>query len=164
MSELVDNPTFWVAVSFVCFMLFALKLKLHTKLTGALDSKAEAIKDELDAARALREEAQAVLADYKQKQAAHLKEAEEMLARAQKEADALRANAEKELMASMDARMQTAMERIEQQEQQALSDVRDHVVDITISAAKEMITERFENLSSEEMVQSVISDLDRKVH
>lgn len=164
MSELVHNPSFWVAVSFVVFMLIAVKYRLHKKFVHHLDGHREVIRMELDAARKLREEAEAVLADYKVKQAAHMKEAEAMLAHAKQEADALRANAEKELMASLDARMKAAIERIEQMEAQALSDVRDHVVDITIAAAKDMIADHFNSLSSEQMVQSVIADLERKVH
>ena len=164
MTELIHNSTFWVAVSFVGFMLIAFKLGLHTKLTAGLDNRSEQIKNELDAARALREEAEAVLADYQAKQAAHLKEAEAMLANAKTEAQALSDNAEKELKAALDARMQAAMERIEQQEQQALSDVRDHVVDITIAAAKEMIGKHFESMPSEKMVQHIMTDLDRQVH
>ena len=162
--EIIHNPTFWVSVSFIGFMLIALKLGLHTKLTSGLDSRADKIKSELDAARALREEAESVLADYKAKQAAHMKEAEQMLTTAKAEAEALRAAAEKEMVATLDGRMKSAMDRIEQQEQRAINEVRDHVVDITIAAAKDMIGDHFENLSSEEMVQNVIADLERKVH
>lgn len=164
MSELLQNPGFWVFVAFVSFMGVLLYLNMHKKMTGALDSRAQTIKSELDAARALREEAEAVLADYKAKQAAHMKEAEDMLTRAKAEADALRENAEKELLASMDMRMKSAMDRIQQQEQQAIQDVRDHVVDITIAAAKDMIADHFATLSSEDMITGVIADLDRKVH
>lgn len=164
MSDLLQNPTFWVVAAFFGFMAILAKLGLHKKLTGALDNRADSIKSELDAARKLRVEAEAVLAEYKQKQAEQMKEAETMLENARKEADALRKNAEEALLLQMDARMQATMDRIDQQEQQALNDVRDHIVDLTITAAKELISEHFDGLSSDEMIQSVISDLDRKVH
>lgn len=164
MSELIHNPVFWVTVSFVGFVLLALKFGLHKTVATTLDSRAEAIKGELDAAKALREEAEAVLADYKAKQAAHMKEAEEMLANAKREADALRAEAEKSMMVALDARMKSAMERIEQQEQQAINDVRNHVVDITMAAAKDRISQHFSTMSSDDMVRGVLADLERKVH
>lgn len=164
MSELIHNPMTWVIASFIGFLLLAARFNVHKMALGALDSRSAEIQKELDTARALREEAEAVLMEYKRKQEKHLQEAEEMLERARKEANAMREAAEKDLLDNMDKRMQAAMQRIEQQERQALNDVRNHVVDITIAAAKDMIADHFKNLSSEQMVQSVVADLERKVH
>lgn len=164
MAEMIHNPMLWVTISFLGFIALAMKLHLHKKVAHRLDGHGELIRMELDAAKKLRQDAQDVLAEYKTKQAQMLQEAQDMLANAKQEAEALRANAHQELTANLDARMQAAMKRIEQQEQQALKEVRDHVVDVTIAAAKEQITGHYAALSSEQMVAGVVADLDRKVH
>lgn len=162
MSDLLQNPMLWVTLSFIGFMAVAYRMQLHRKATSALDDRAATIRTELDVARKLKEEAQAVLADYQQKQAAYLKEAEYMMDHARKEADILAANAAKDLAATLEARTQQAIERITRQEQQAISDVRNAVVDQAITAAKTTITNHYQALPSGEMVQDVIADLERK--
>lgn len=55
---------FWVAVAFVLFVLGLMKLGVHKTVTGALDDRGTRIRSELDEAKKLREDAQALLAEY----------------------------------------------------------------------------------------------------
>lgn len=161
---MLENPVFWVAVSFVGFLLIAVYLKLPSMLIRALDSRSARIKEELDRARSLREEAEQILASYKQKQSEYLKEAESMLAKARDDADLLRANAEKDLKNTLDARMKNALERIAQEEEKAIADVRNHVVDIALAAARALIIDHAGSASQEELLKLALADIERKVH
>ena len=60
----LSNTDFIVAVAFFLFIGVLFYFKVPTLLGGLLDKRAEGIKSELDEARALREEAQSVLASY----------------------------------------------------------------------------------------------------
>ena len=62
-----SDPTFWTAVGFVIFVA-AIARTVWRMATKALDDRAAGIRASLDDAAALREEAQAMLADYKRKQ------------------------------------------------------------------------------------------------
>ncbi|NBX03222.1 MAG: F0F1 ATP synthase subunit B [Alphaproteobacteria bacterium] len=158
-----DNPVFWVSVAFVAFIVLAYK-KVSTLLVKALDDRSEKIRVELETARALRAEAEAVLAEYKQKQAEYLKEAEAMLARARSDADAMSAHAEKELKAALDERTKNALEKIAQEEMSAVAEVRAHVVDMALSAARDTISKQMTAPAQEKLLAAALSDIERKVH
>lgn len=163
MSEMLSDPRFWVAISFLIF--FSLTYKKIAKFAfGSLDDRSAKIKNELDEARRLREEAEGILQQYKQKQAHYLKEAESILANAQKDADSLRAYAEKDMNAQLEARTKQAMDRIAQEEAQAITDVRNHVVDIALAAARALIVDHVGTLSQDELVKLAINDIERKIH
>ncbi|RMF39078.1 MAG: F0F1 ATP synthase subunit B, partial [Alphaproteobacteria bacterium] len=81
-----ESPEFWVAVAFVIFVAATFR-PLYRQAAAALDARAARIKNEIDEAQALREEAQALLAEYKRRQRAALKEAEEILEHARGEAE-----------------------------------------------------------------------------
>jgi len=64
--DLVHNPTFWVMVAFVVFVIVVFK-PARSALTGALDGKIAQIRNEIDGAQRLREEEQTALASYQRK-------------------------------------------------------------------------------------------------
>ncbi|MGE0753825.1 MAG: F0F1 ATP synthase subunit B [Alphaproteobacteria bacterium] len=161
--EMLHNPMFWVSLSFVMFMAFAL-LKFSGTFVGSLDKRSARIRQELEEAKRLRMEAEAVLADYKQKQARYLKEAEDMLAKSRVDAAEYARQAERDLQASLDTRMKQAVEKIAQEEANAIEEVRNHVVDISLAAARSIIIEHMGNISQDELTKIVISDIGRKVH
>ncbi len=161
--EILHNPVFWVAASFILFVALSYK-KISSILTKTLDDRSARISQELDAARKLREEAEAILAEYKRKQAEYMKEAEQMLVKARADAEDYRKNAEADLKASMDARTQQALDKIAQEESKAIQDVRNHVVDIALAAARSILIEHVSNLPQEELIKLVVSDIERKIH
>src|ERR671924_217513 len=73
--ELLRDPEVWVAISFVIFVLLTVKPIARVVVKG-LDSRAAKIKAQLDEARALRDEAERLLAEHQRKQIAAAKEAE----------------------------------------------------------------------------------------
>lgn len=160
---MLEDPKFWVAVAFFVFIALSYK-KAAAFIVKALDERSARIKTELDQARVLREEAQAVLADYRRKQAEYLKEAESMLEKARQDAALFSKQAEQELKATMEARTQQALDKIAREEAQAIQDVRNHVVDIALSAARAIIVDHVSTLPQDELVKLAISDIERKIH
>ena len=57
----------WVAVAFLCFLALLVYLGAHRKLIDAIDRRQARIKSELEQARRLREEAQALLGEFERK-------------------------------------------------------------------------------------------------
>ena len=82
---LLSTPDFWVAVSFIGFILLIVYFKVPGKVTKMLDDRADLIRQELDEARKLREEAQTRLAEYERKQRSAEKEAEGIIAGSQQQ-------------------------------------------------------------------------------
>ena len=73
--DILATPEFWVAVSFFLFLALLFYFGVHKKVGKALDARAAAIAKEIEEAKALREEAEKVLTDYRAKQEGAAKEA-----------------------------------------------------------------------------------------
>jgi len=160
---LFSDPTHWVALSFVVLVALLYK-KVARLLAKTLDNRSSLIAEELASAKALRAEAEAVLASYKKKQAEYTKEAEAILKRAREEADNAAAHADVELKAALEARTNNALEKIAQEEARAISDVRAHVVDISLAAARSVIIQNIEKTPQQELMKLALADIDRKIH
>ena len=108
---MLENPGFWVGVGFFLFIAVTAK-KVHTMLSTMLDGRAEKIRQELDETQKLREDAQAVLADYQRRQRDAIQEAEQILAHATEEAARLRTEAAANLETTLKRREEQAVEKI----------------------------------------------------
>ena len=78
---MLQDPTFWVAVAFVIFVIAVFK-PIKGALMGSLDAKIEEIRREVEEAEKLREEAQSLLANYQRQQRQAMQDAENIVARA----------------------------------------------------------------------------------
>ncbi len=158
-----QDPHTWVAIGFITFFALFGK-KLWRAMVQALDARSARIARELKEAEGLRLEAEKTLAMYRQKYQDSMKEAEEIIVRARKAAEQMMAQAEIDLKASMERRTRQATDRIAEEEKRAIAEVRNHVVDITVAAARAIVTEQLQQQAGDNGIRQVIADLERKVH
>src|ERR1700744_5063119 len=124
MPEALAETENWVAFGFFCFLALLVYLGVHRKLLATLDQRQTRIKSELDEARRLREEAQALLADFERKGREAESEAEAIIAGAKVEAERLAAEAKTRMEDFVTRRTKMAEDKIVQAEAQAMADVR----------------------------------------
>lgn len=153
------DASFWVAVSFVLFILLLMYFRVPKMVTDALDARSAAIAAELDEAQRLREEAQALLASYQRKQRDAEKEAEEIVQRAEADAKRLAEETREILTQQMQRRMKQAEEKIAQAEAQALKEVQNLTTDIAIESAREVIAGNLDSRAQETIANEGIRDL-----
>jgi F-type H+-transporting ATPase subunit b len=158
------DPTFWVGLCFGFFLLLLVYKKVPATLAAALDDRAEKIRTELDEARRLREEAQALLADYERKQRGAEKEAESIITLAKDEAEALAAETREKLKDSLERRARMAEDKIARAEEQALGEVRTAAVNVAIAAAEQIISKKMTPTASNKLVDQSIKDLKTKLN
>jgi len=160
---MLSDPTFWVLVSFVIFV--ALVWKPGSKAVAQmLDDRAEKIRNDLEKAAKLREEAQALFAEYQKKQRDALKDAEAIVAAAKAEAEALSKQAAADLETSLKRREQLALQRIAQAEAQATADVRAAAVDLAMAATRKILTDKLDAGRHEALVDAAIKELPGKLN
>ena len=155
---------FWVGVAFFCFVALIIYLKAPSMMAKALDDRADAIRKELDEARRLREEAQDLLADYKQKQRNADEEAKAIIEEAQREAEVMKTQGEKALKESIERRSRIAEEKIARAEAQALAEVRGAVVEAATAAAENVLRQRVAGSTADGLVDQAIRDLRGKLN
>jgi len=157
------DATFWVALSFFIFIFLVAK-PIGRAIGGALDNRSSKIKSELDDAMRLKEEAQAVLALYQRKQKKTLENSEEIIAHAKSEAERIIENAKSSIEDEIEKRTTLAVQKIAQTEARVVQEIRENAVDITISAAREIIMEDLDKDVADSVIDTAISDIGRKLN
>lgn len=156
-------PELWLVLALVALILIAFR-PAKRAILGALDDRAGKIRDELEEAQRLREEAQAALANFQRRQRDALGEADEIIAHAKAEAERLREHAVADLEETLRRRETMAMDRIAQAESAAVAEVRGVAVDVAISAARDIIGSQLEKAKSDALVDEAIKDLPNRLH
>jgi F-type H+-transporting ATPase subunit b len=151
------EPETWVAVAFVLFVALLLYLKVPAKITTMLDERATRITKELAEAKKLREEAQALLDEYKKKRAQAEKDAADIVALARREAEAYAHETRAKLAETLERRTKQAEQKIAQAEQQAVKDVRTAATDVAIAAATELLGVATEGAKGAKLIEDSIN-------
>lgn len=160
----LGHATFWVAIALVIFLGGAVYFGVVKIGLGMLDDKADAIRKELDDARALKEEAQTLLASYQRKHKEAEEEAKEIVAQATHEAEQMAREAAAALDEQIERRTVMAEQKISAAETQALNDVRAIAADVAVAAAGEVIAEQVKGAKSDALIKKSIDDLKSKLH
>jgi F-type H+-transporting ATPase subunit b len=163
MLHLFTEPEFWVLLAVVLFVVGVWK-PARQWIIGALDARAMRIRDELDAARRLREEAQQLLAANQKREAEAAAEAEAIIAHARAEGERVAAQAAHDLEQTLERRQRLAEERIAQEQAKALAEIRAVAVDVAISAARQVITAELDQTRGAAMIDAAIQALPQQLH
>lgn len=155
---------FWVAVAFVIFLGILVYMKVPGMLTKMLDDRADAIRQDLDAARKLREEAQDLLADYQGKQRQAEAEAQQIIEEARREAEALKAEGDRAMQETLARRTRLAEDKIARAEAQAVAEVRSIAVEVATAAAERIVREKVSGGLGPTIVEQSIRELKGKLN
>jgi F-type H+-transporting ATPase subunit b len=137
-----QHGSFWVFIAIVIFaVLFA--RKIITPINTMLDGRANAVQTALAEAAQLKAEAQAMLADAKNRQEQASKDAADILASAHQEAARMAQDLLAEAQATAKRRERLALERIAAAEKAAIDDVRATAIDVATTAAAALLRTGF---------------------
>ena len=118
------DATMVAAIAFLVFIGILLWAKVPGTIMKALDEQSAAIAKELDEARRLRAEAEALRASYAARETNARTEAAALIAKAREDAERLRAEAKATLEKTVAARAAAADARIARAEEAAIAEVR----------------------------------------
>ena len=163
MMHLFGEPEFWILLAVVAFVIGVWK-PARRAILGRLDARAVRIRDELETARRLREEAQQALATYQKQQREAAAEAEAILAHARTEAEHIAAQAARNLEETLERRQRLAKEQIAQEEAKALAEIRAITVDVAISAARQAIVAELDEPRGAALIDAAIAELPQQLH
>jgi F-type H+-transporting ATPase subunit b len=160
----LKNTDFVVLCSFSLFIGILFYFKVPGLLGGMLDKRSDGIRKEIDEARALRDEAQSLLASYERKQKEAMEQAERILATARADAAAAADQAKTDLTESVARRMAAAEERISTAQASAEKEVRDAAIKVAIEAASEVISNQLTAPDANKLIDLGISEIENKLH
>lgn len=137
--EFFGEAESWVLVSFLLFVCLMVYLKVPKILLRLLDEHSFRVSMQLTEARKLRDEAAAMLADYKKKQADAEQQAADIMASAKADAEQFAIDSRQKMTETLDRRTKQAMQKIAQAEVTATKEVRARATDLAIAAAGNVI-------------------------
>jgi F-type H+-transporting ATPase subunit b len=155
---------FWVAVAFFIFVGVLMYFGVHRLVLDGVDARRDRIKAELDEALKLKEEAQALLADYQRKQREAENEAAAIVAGAQAEAERIALEAKTRMEEFVARRTKMAETKIALAEAQALADVRAAAADAAVAAAEKVLSATVKGDLADRLIAKGIDDLKAKLN
>ena len=160
----LGNTDFIVLISFLLFIGILVYLKVPGLIGGMLDKRADGIQKELDEARALREEAQSILAGYERKQKEVAEQAKHIVETAKTEAARAAEQAKEDLKVSIARRLQAAEDQIASAESAAVKEVRDTAVTVAVQAAGDVIAKGMAAKDADGLIDAAIADVGKRLH
>ncbi len=158
------NTDFIVLMAFIVFVGVLLYFKVPAKVGAMLDARAVQIKSDLDEARALRDEARAILASYERKQKDVQEQSDRIVASARDEAMAAAAKAKDDLKLSIARRLAAAEDQIASAQAAAIRQVRETAVSVAIAAAGDVLTRQMTAEAGAASIDAAIAQVEAKLH
>lgn len=153
------DSKFWVLVPVVLFLAFIAYKGAFKAIGKSLDERADKISAELDEARRLREEAQALLASYHRKQKEAEAQAEEIVKQARSDAENMAVQARKDLADRLERRAAQAEAKIANAEAQALGEVKAKAADLALNTAETLLRTKLTAADKTKLIQDGIKQM-----
>ena len=149
----------WTLLLFLISMGVLARLAFP-RISEALDRRQKMIEESIAASERAREEADKLLAEYRERIAEARKQADEIVTRAQKASETL----EKDARASSDARRAEMMEQtkreIEAETRRAIDEIRREVAELTIQATEKVTRKVLTGDDQRRLVEEALRELD----
>lgn len=155
--------TVWIVICLVLFFGIIAYFGVPKMITKALDDKIAKIGNDLDEAKRLREEAQALLAEYERKRKDAESEAADIITAAEEEAVRIAEEAKTALEDLIARRTRSVEDKIAQAEAQAVGEVRSRSADVAVEAAKNILTAQMSD-KGDALVSQAIKDVAAKLN
>lgn len=158
------NPTLWVLIALILFLSLLVYMGVPGLVGRMLDDRTRRIAQELEDARQLRDDAQALLAEYQRKQRDAEAEVEDIVKRAKTEAERMASETRAAMEAALARRVLQADDKIAQAEAKAMAEVRGVAADIAVEAAHKLLAARFDAKTDADLVDKQIEEVGARLH
>ena len=158
-SALGLTPQKWLALSMTVLIIIALGLKVPGMLTSGLDASIAEIRKQLEEAKALRAEAEALRAEYVSRIANAEKDAAAMIDHARGEAEAIVSKAQADTAVTLARREKIATDKIEAAERAAIAELRAKTAEAATAAARRLIAAHHTAKADKTLVDEAIGGI-----
>ena len=133
------DATFWVAISFLLFVVLLFYFKVPQKIDQSLNESIKGIKNEIEHAEKLKDEAKNILSDYDSKVSKSKAEIKKMLENAEKQSEQNIIKTNEDFHFVIENRKKTAEDKIKQMKLQAIKDMKNLAVEIAVKSVEKII-------------------------
>jgi F-type H+-transporting ATPase subunit b len=133
------DATFWVSISFFIFIGILIYFKIPQKIIAILDENILNIKNQIDEAEKLKEEAKHILSEHENKISNSKVEVKSMINKANEESEKNIIRINTEFHNLMENRKKNTDERIKQMKNQAIKDIKNTSIKIAIESVEKLL-------------------------
>ncbi|MDE2676665.1 MAG: F0F1 ATP synthase subunit B, partial [Gemmatimonadota bacterium] len=148
----------WTLLTFLTLLVILGKYAWGP-LLGALDKREKGIQGNIDDAKRQRDEAEKLLAEYREQLADGRRQAQAMVAEGREAADALRKELEAKAREETQAMLANARREITREREAAVEAVRRESVDVALAVASRLLSERLDADRDRQLAMDYIDDL-----
>jgi F-type H+-transporting ATPase subunit b len=149
----------WTLVLFGITM-WVLRRYAFPRIQEALDKRANAIRDNIEAAERQRKEADELLDEYRARLTEAREQADDIIARARKAADSAKAEAAEEGKARREELVSAARRDIEAETNRSLARIRSEVADLTVAATEKLTRKSLDDADHKRLVEDALKEVD----
>ena len=142
------DATFWVMISFFAFIGLLIYFKIPQKIKTTLDNNINNIKEQIDEADKLKEDAKNILTEHEKKISNSKAEVKQMISKANEEAEKNVLKTNQDFHNLMESRKKNAEARIKQLKNQALKDIKNASVRVAIDSVEKLIKNSLDKIYS----------------
>ncbi len=157
--RVVPGLMIWTLLAFVVAML-VLRKYAWPQITRILDQRQTQIEDSIDAAERTRQEADELLAEYRQRLTEARAQADEIVAKAERAGEV----AEREALDTAKEKREDLLEQtkrdIQAETQRAIQEIRREVADLTVQATEKVTKKTLSPDDQKRLVEEALSELD----
>ena len=152
------DATFWVMISFFAFIGLLIYFKIPQKIKTTLDNNINNIKDQIDEADKLKEDAKNILTEHEKKISNSKAEVKKMLSKANEEAEKNVLKTNQDFHNLMETRKKNAEDRIKQLKNQALKDIKNASVKVAIDSVEKLIKNSLDKSKLDKIYSSSLEE------
>ena len=152
------DATFWVMISFFAFLGLLIYFNVPQKIRKSLEDNINNIKNQIDEANRLKEEAKNILTEHEKKISNSKLEVKQMINKANEEAEKNVIRTNEDFHNLMESRKKNAEERIKQLKNQALKDIKNASVKIAIESVEKLIKNSMDKSKLDKIYSSSIEE------
>ena len=152
------DATFWVMVSFFLFIGLLLYFQIPRKIKNTLEGNISIIKNQIDEANKLKEDAKNILIEHEKKISNSKTEVRSMISKAAEDAEKNMIKINENFHILMENRKRNAEERIKQLKNQALKDIKNTSVIIAIEAVEKLLKNSLDKSKLDKIYMSSIEE------
>jgi F-type H+-transporting ATPase subunit b len=152
------DATFWVMISFFLFIGLLIYFQIPQKIKKTLEQSISNIKDQIDEADKLKEDAKNILTEHEKKISNSKLEVKSMITKASEEAEKNVIKTNQDFHNLMENRKRNAEERIKQLKNQALKDIKNASVKIAIDSVEKLLKNSLDKSKLDKIYMSSIEE------
>ncbi len=149
----------WTLLVFAISM-FLLRKLAWPRITEALDKRQRLIEDSIDSAQRTKDEADRLLADYRERLSEARGQADDIVARAREDAQRQQTDIVAKAREDREEVMRQARRDIQVETQRAIQEIRREVADLTVMATEKVTRKSLTGADQRRLVDEALSELD----